>query len=107
MCAQELGVALERTAPNLPLAAPRCPDGEPLLGPLRQRDLIRCDMLAGIAGADQSTKFLARVGQVAVRGLGEPLALDPIAQAPRIRPPRVNAAVAAVSSLTHCRSPSF
>src|SRR5262245_63433404 len=101
MAAQQFGVARERAAPYPLFPAPRCACIDPLLCPLRQRDLFGRNVLAGIARADQATELCPRVLERAVERLAEALAFDAVAQPECVGPALVNAAVTVVASLAH------
>jgi hypothetical protein len=92
--AEQLAVATQREAPHALLSPPRCADGDPLLDPLCERDLVGCDMRAVVGALEELAQLLASVGQRAMKRLRKALAVDAVAQAPGIFPAPIYTAVA-------------
>jgi hypothetical protein len=113
MTAQELGIAFKRATIDEAALASRAflglpfQQGNPAVAPLRQRDLVGCHVLAGVARADQPAQFLPGLRCRAAKGLAEPLSIHAIAQPPSVLATRINAAVAACASFGHDLPPWF
>jgi hypothetical protein len=105
--AQQLAVTLAGTCANFATAATRTADREPMLDPVLERDPVRVDVFADIAGMQQPAELGARFRFAAVKGRGVATAADGIAQPPNTCAARVNIAVAPTAMSDHSIGPSL
>src|SRR3974390_3121035 len=97
MTPEHFFISLQRSPPYLPLFPTRRAGGVPSLDPLRERDLVDSDVLAGVGRAQQPAQFLLGLAACAFDRTSEPLAGHAIAQSPYICCSLVDAAITAIT----------
>src|SRR5438105_9978200 len=101
MAPKQLGIPFSGAGPNFPASPAGTTDRKPMLDPITKLYLVRVDVRAGIAGMEEITECLLRLGFRPVHGLGETPAVDAIAKPPRIPPASVNSTLTVSASSSH------